>query len=95
MILKTDTILDITTQLLWSPFWAPDHWCASVRRILEAGNLKHGDVRHSAVEHIEHARRHLQFGGLNDTPDPESGEPSSAHAAARLLLALLEVCKNA
>jgi hypothetical protein len=60
-----------------------------VRKVLEHGNSKHADDRATAREHVQHAVAHLQAVGT----DSETKLSHRAHAAARLILALIEICK--
>jgi hypothetical protein len=90
MILDSKVITALGAVLTKPPFSGSPELARSVWRILETGNRKHGTVRHPACEHAEHARRHLQHGGV----DADSGEPAIAHAAARLLLALFTISRG-
>lgn len=90
MILDSKVITALGEVLSKPPFSGSPELARAVWRILEIGNLKHGTDEQSAIGHTAHAHRHLAAGGI----DSDSGEPALAHAAARLLLALLQLTKG-
>jgi hypothetical protein len=90
MILDSKSITALGAVLTKPPFSGSPELARAIWRVLEAGNLKHGDDRQSAITHAEHAVVHLKA----SDDDTETGLPHRAHAAARLLLALLEIVKG-
>ena len=63
----------------------------SVLSVLGHGNRKHALDEQTAAEHTEAALRHLTQNGN----DSDTGQPHEAHAAARLILAVLALAQKA
>ena len=62
----------------------------SVVKVLRHGNKKHGKKVQTSTDHISHAMAHVKLLGV----DPETNEPHRSHAVARLLLAILTLCRE-
>lgn len=90
MFLDSSSITSLATLLSTPPLGASLALIRAVFVVLEYGNRIHGDADVDAAEHLRAALRHLQQKGN----DAETKLPHSAHACARILLALLSITRN-
>ena len=93
MILTEDELIRIFEALRVAPFeTGMESWFStvSVVRVLRHGNKKHGEKLQTSTDHINHAIAHTRLLGV----DPVTNEPHRSHALARLLLAIITLCRE-
>ena len=90
MYLDSATISELGALLVKPPLDGTRELVERVWLILGQGNDKHGTDAQTATQHVEAALRHLGRPGI----DEETGQPHTAHATARLLLALLQITRR-
>ena len=89
MKLETRDIITMSSVVLADVFGENHELAGQIDTILHRGNGNH-DEGQSAVTHVEHALEHLKAEG----EEPSSKQPHVAHAAARLLLALMMLSRG-
>ena len=90
MILAEYDLIRIFEALRGPPFGMGLRSWFSVVKVLRHGNKKHGKKLQTSTDHISHAMTHIKLLGV----DPETNEPHRSHAVARLLLAIITLCRG-